>query len=143
MSIQREQINASTLRLSTGDCSFTYERLKPGALLVTIRGDDSGQFGTATIDEVNAEFERFGPLALLVDTSAASGPSTAVMEAWTAYFAANRKKLKRVCILVNAESKLLHLTVKIVKHLSGTGGLLQISDDPKVFAEIIAKERKP
>ncbi|HYF51062.1 MAG TPA: hypothetical protein VEJ63_16735 [Planctomycetota bacterium] len=136
MSIEREQINATTLRLTSGGCSFTYERLKPGVLLVTIRGDDHGQFGTATIDEVNAEFERFGPLALLVDTTEASGPTTAVMEAWTAYFAANRKKLKTVCILVNAESKLLHLTVRIVKHLSGTGGLLQIVDERKAFEEM-------
>lgn len=141
MNILREQIDPSTLRLSAGGCAFTYARIRPGALLVTITGDDAGQFGTATIDEVNAEFERFGPLQLFVDTQHASGPSTAVMEAWTAYFAANRKKLKSVMILVNAESRLLHLTVRIVKHLSGTGGLLQILDDDKAFREAIARER--
>jgi len=136
-----KQVDDTTLRLSAGGCSFTYRRLKPGALLLTITGDDTGQFGAATIDEVNAEFERFGTLKLFVDTHQASGPSTAVMEAWTAYFAANRKKLKGVTILVNAESKLLHLTIKIVKHLSNTGGLLQIIDDAKAFHESVARER--
>ena len=136
--IRREAVDPQTTRISAGQCSFTYRRLKPGVLLMTISGHDNGQFGTATIDEVNAEYDRFGPVTLFVDTQSAAGPATEVMEAWTAYFSANRKKLKRVAILVPPESKLLHLTVSIVQHLSGMGGLLQIHGDPAKFrAEIV------
>src|ERR1051325_551656 len=116
VTIQREQLDGQTLRLTANNCSFTYRRLKPGVLLLTIAGNDHGQFGTATIDEITAEFQRFGTVTLFVDTQAAAGPSTQVMEAWTAYFSNNRAKLKRVAILVPPESKLLHLTVSIVQH---------------------------
>jgi hypothetical protein len=138
--IKRENLNGDTLRLSAGGCSFTYRRLKPGVLLMTIAGDDTGQFGTATLDEVNAEFDRFGTVTLFVDTLAAAGPSTSVMQAWTAYFSANRKKLKRVAILVSPDSKLLHLTVSIVQHLLGMGGLLQIYGDTAKFHAAIKTE---
>jgi hypothetical protein len=131
--IKRELLGGDTVRLSAGGCAFTYRRLKPGILLMSIDGDDVGQFGTATIDEVNAEFDRFGVVTLFVDTQNAAGPSTSVMQAWTAYFSANRKKLKRVAIMVPPDSKLLHLTVSIVQHLSGMGGLLQIYGDTAKF----------
>jgi hypothetical protein len=138
--IRRETLDQNTTRLSCGNCSFTYRRLKPGTLLLTITGNDKGQFGTATIDEVRAEFERFGVVTLFVDTHGANGPSTEVMEAWTAFFSANRQKLKRVAIMVSPESKLLHLTVSIVQHLSGTGDLLQIFGDVNKFRAAILQE---
>jgi hypothetical protein len=138
--IRREILDPNTFRLTSGNCSFTYRRLKPGVLLMTIVGNDSGQFGTATIDEVNAEYDRFGVVTLFVDTKGAAGPATGVMEAWTAYFSANRKKLKHVSIMVAPESKLLHLTVSIVQHLSGMGGLLQIYGEPAKFRAAIQQE---
>lgn len=138
--VRREILDADTFRLSAGGCTFTYKRLKPGALLLTISGDDVGQFGAATLDEINAEFERFGAITLFVDTRSAVGPSTPVMQAWTAYFAANRKKLKSVDILILPESKLLHLTVSIVHHLSGLGGLLHIFSNLSNFHAAIRNE---
>lgn len=36
-------------------------------------------------------------------------------------------------ILVSPESKLLHLTVSIVQHISRTGGLIRICDDAAEF----------
>ena len=138
--IRREIIDARTVLLSADGCSFTYRRLKPGVLLMVIDGDDLGQFGTATQDEVNAEYERFGTVSLFVDTRAAQGPATEVMEAWTAFFSANRKKFKRVAVLSLPESKLLHLTVKIVQHLSGVGGLFQIVGDAETFEAAIRQE---
>ncbi|HYG78399.1 MAG TPA: hypothetical protein VEK08_25585 [Planctomycetota bacterium] len=138
--IKREILNPETVRLAAGECSFTYRRLKPATLLLTIEGDDVGQFGTATMDEVNAEFERFGPVMLYLDTRRAVGPSTTVMEAWTAYFAANRRKFRGVHILVLPESKLLHLTVSIVQHLSGMAGVLQIYGEPAKFQAALQKD---
>lgn len=138
--IRRETVDGQTVRLSAGPCTFTFRRLKPGVLLLTIAGDDTGQFGTTTLDEVTAEYERFGVVTLFVDTLAAEGPSTDVMKMWTAYFSANRKKLKRVAILVSPESKLLRLTVSIVQHLSGMGGLLQIFGDTETFHKAIRQD---
>ena len=138
--VTRETVDPQTVRLSAGGCSFTYRRLKPGKLLLAISGDDKGQFGTAAIDEVNAEFDRFGKLTLFVDAYNASGPATSVMEAWTAYFAANRPKFNNIGILVAPQSKLLHLTVSIVQHLSGMGGQLRVFGSDQDFTKAIQAE---
>src|SRR5688572_13484205 len=119
--VNREVISDGSVRLSAGACIFEFRRLKPGALLISITGDDRGQFGPATVDETAAEFNRTAqPLKLFIDTRAATGPTRDVMETWTEWLAANRARLEQVVILVAPESKLLHLTVSIVQHLSRT-----------------------
>ncbi len=139
--IQRDVLPDGTVRLSSRRCSFVYRRLRPGALLVTIEGYDEGQFGPATVDEAAAEFSRTSEtLRLFIDTQLASGPTTAVMETWTAWLAANRTRLARVVVLVSAESKLLHLTVSIAQHLSRTGDLLQICGDEAEFRRAVERE---
>ena len=125
--MNREVLEDGSVRLTDGSCSFLYERPAPGIIVLTISGDDRGQFGTATVDEVAAEFSRATqPLKLFVDTRNATGPTRDVMETWTAWFAANHSRLDRVLILVPPESQLLHLTVSIAQHLSRTHGLIRI-----------------
>jgi hypothetical protein len=137
----REVLADGVVRLTAGACTFLYERLRPGVLLITISGQDNGQFGPATVDEAAAEFGRFsGPVRLFVDTRGATGPTRQVMETWTEWFAANRARLERVVILVPPESKLLHLTVSIVQHISRTGGLIRICGETAEFEAAIRKE---
>jgi hypothetical protein len=139
--IQRAVQADGSVQLSAGNCTFHYGRLKPGVLRVTIVGNDRGQFGAAAVDEVTEEFKRFGePLALFFDLRGTPGPSTPVMELWTAWFAANHGKLRRVVLLVPPDSKVLHLTVSIAQHLSRTGNLLRICADTQEFERAIADE---
>jgi hypothetical protein len=139
-SVTREVLADGSVRLSAGSCNFSYQRLKPGVLLLSIIGDDRGQFGPATVDETAAEFTRTTqPLKLFVDTRRATGPTREVMETWTEWFAANRQRLDQVVILVSPESKLLHLTVSIAQHLSRTGGLIRICGTPDEFLAAIGK----
>jgi hypothetical protein len=134
----RETLSDGAVRLSAGNCSFEYRRPRPGLLTITILGNDVGQFGTATVDEVAAEFSRTpDPLRLFVDTRGARGPSRDVMETWTAWFAANRSRLAQVVILVSPDSQLLHLTVSIVRHLSGTGGLIRLCGDAEEYQALL------
>ena len=140
-SVTREVLSDGSIRLRAERCEFRFRRLRPGALLVTIDGNDHGQFGPATVDEVAAEFTRTGePLRLYFDTAAASGPTTGVMETWTAWLAANRQRLASVVVLVPPESKLLHLTVSIAQHLSRTGELLQICSSADEFRRAVDRE---
>ena len=44
----RETLPDGRIKLTAGECSFVYARLKPGVLLVTIAGYDTGQFGTTS-----------------------------------------------------------------------------------------------
>ena len=137
-SVTRDVLSDGSVWLRAGPCSFHYERLKPGIVLMTIQGNDVGQFGPATVDEVAAEFSRVTqPLRLFVDTRGATGPARQVMETWTEWFAANRARLEDVVILVSPESQLLHLTVSIARHLSRTGGLIRICGDLNEFQSAI------
>jgi hypothetical protein len=140
-SVHREVTDSGAVRLSAGDCSFTYRRLKPGVVHVTIEGNDRGQFGPATVDEAAAEFGRTPqPVQLFIDTRGATGPTREVMETWTEWFAANRSRLSRVVILVSPQSQLLHLTVSIAQHLSRTEGLIRICGEISEFHDAIRRE---
>lgn len=137
----REVSDSGSARLTSDRCTFEFTRLRPGVLLVKIAGEDLGQFGSAAVDEIAAEFARFSrPLTLLVDAAAALAPANRVMQDWTAWFKANRQKLERVVVLVHPESRLTLLTVSIARHLSHTGDLIHISTDADAFEAQVARE---
>ena len=139
---ERTILQNGTTRLAHERCTFEFARLRPGALLITITGDDTGQFGSAAFDEIADEFSRFGrPVRLFFDATKAAGPASVVMKDWTAWFAANRPRLDRVLVLVDPDAKLTHLTVSIAQHLSRTGSLIRVTTDAASFAAEVAKER--
>jgi hypothetical protein len=132
----KETLPDGTVRLSAGGCSFEFRRVRPGAMLVTITGQDSGQFGTTSLDEIRLEMLRNRPLELFVDARDAVGAAVSVSDEWTRFFSLNREHLKRVSVLVN--SKVVYLTVAIAQHLSRTGNLIQIYSDPETFEARLA-----
>lgn len=129
--VKREMLADGSLKLSAGACSFVYKRPRPGALLVTITGDDDGQFGTTTLDEIVVAIQRERQVELFVDARDATGAAVSVSDDWTRFFSANRASLTRVHVLVS--SKVLYLTIAIAQHLSRTGNLIQIYSDPELF----------
>lgn len=135
--MNRETLPDGQLELSAGDCTFRFRRLRSGVLLVTITGDDRGEFGTATLDEIRMEILRNKPLELFVDARAAIGAALSVSNDWTAFFSTNRENLERVSVLVG--SKVVSLTVAIAQHLSRTGNLIQIYSDPAMFDARVAQ----
>ena len=117
--------------ISDARCRFTYRRPGPGVLDIAIAGTDTGQFGTATLDEIALALVRERPLELFVDASEASMPTVAVSKDWTRFFSLNRENLKRVSVLVSSKS--VELTIAIAQHLSQTGNLIQIYSDADLF----------
>lgn len=139
------QVNKAVLadgrtELAAEGGQFLFQRLRPGALLVTISGQDSGQFGSAALDEIRMEILRQGTLELLVDASAAVLVTTEVSAEWTRFFSLSRQQLRRVSVLTG--SKLMNLTVAIAQHLSQTGNLIQIYSDRALFDAVIADARR-
>ena len=128
--IQREE-SARTIRLSDDRSTFTFERMGPGVLLVTISGYDKGGLGTAVLDELAGEMRRFASLELFIDASEAQGATWEVSQQWTVWFRAHRDHLDRVSILVR--SKYLRQTIAVAKELSRTGDLIVIYSDPDRF----------
>jgi hypothetical protein len=131
--ITREILPGGDVRLSSGSSVFLYRRPRSGVLHLTISGYDSGQFGTATLDEILTAINREGKLELFVDARQATGAGVGVSEDWTQFFSANRERLSRVYVLVG-DSKVLQLTVAIAQHLSRTGNLIQIYSDAEIFS---------
>ncbi len=125
------------VELQCGNGKFVFRRLMPGALLVTIVGSDTGQFGTAALDEIRLEIMRHGPLELLIDAEQAELVTVDVSQEWTRFFATTRPQLKRVSVLTG--SKLINLTVAIAQHLSQTGNLIQIYSDRELFQTAVAR----
>ena len=124
------------IRLSDGQCAFTFTRPRPGVLLLRIEGTDRGRLGTAPIDHVREEIGRFGLLDLFIDARSAGVASMEVSDAWTAFFHANAGGLRRVSIL--AVSQFVHLTVSVAKLFSRTGELIQIYSDAALFEAALA-----
>ena len=135
----RELLPGGTVRLQAGECSFVYRRPRPGALLVTITGMDSGQFGGTTLDEIATALAREGRLELFVDAREAIGAAVSVSDDWTRFFSSHREALDRVHVLVG--SKVVYLTVAMAQHLSRTGNLIQIYSDPEIFESRLGLER--
>ncbi len=130
MAIMREEL-ADGVRLYDDKCSFTFRRLRAATILVVIAGNDTGQFGTRTLDELRLELLRNRPIEIFVDARAAVGAAVSVSSDWTQFFSLNREQLKRVSVLVGTE--VVHLTVAIAQHLSRTGNLIQIYSDSETF----------
>src|SRR6185503_317988 len=129
--LSRELTLEGAVLLRAGGATFHFRRLRPGALEVRIEGVDSGQFGSATLDEIALALVRERPLELFVDASAASMPAVSVSREWTRFFSLNQKDLKRVSVLVSSKS--VELTIAIAQHLSQTGKLIQIYSDAELF----------
>jgi hypothetical protein len=137
----KKEIIDGQVRLSCGKCEFRFQRPRPGVLQAIIMGADSGQFGTAALDEIRAEIGRQRPVELFVDARKASGPTVEVSEEWTGFFTRHRSDLSRVHVLVG--SKALNLTIEIARHLSRTGSLIQIYSDPDIFEARLSQSPRP
>ncbi|WP_373045606.1 hypothetical protein [Vulgatibacter sp.] len=123
-------------RCSVGGCTYVVTRLRPGALLVSVHGDDRGAAGDWIFERLGAEARRFArPLRLFVDLREARGAAPLVQESWTAFFRERRSLLERVTLLT--AEPWTKLVVAIARHLAGAEGWIDSSNDPAAFSEAI------
>ena len=132
----RELLADGSVRLLSGESAFEFARPKARVLIVTIRGYDKGQFGSAPLDEIASVLRVASPLQLFVDARHAVGATVRVSRDWTSFLSRHRQDLAHVHVL--AGSKMVELTVAIARHLSRTGSLIQIYSDPDIFEAQIA-----
>jgi hypothetical protein len=130
--IAREIASDGSIVIRDERCACIFRRLRVGAIEVEIVGTDSGQFGTAIIDEVALAMVRERPLELLLDAAQGSIMSVAVTTAWARFFELNRQNLQRVTVL--AISKPMALAMGLVRYLSRTGDLIRIYTDRETYA---------
>jgi hypothetical protein len=128
-----ERLGDGALRYRGAACMFVVSRLRPGALHLSVLGDDAGELGDAVFGELEREQERFGlPLRLYVDTRRATPPAGPVRDRWADWLRLRRSRLADVHIL--APDAVLGLAVRVARELSGTGGLVKVGADADAFA---------
>jgi hypothetical protein len=133
---QPEQLPDGAVRLTGSDgCTFTFRRLRPGVMVVTIAGYDTGVLGDAPLDIMTAEAQRTGRLELFIDAREGTGVVTPVREAWTQWFQRHHAQLKTVTILVG--DKLVNSAVGVAKHFSRTGDLIRVMSDAARFDALL------
>lgn len=133
----RETLPDGTTVFRSERCSHTFTRLRPGALLLRIVGNDRGEFGDAPMDFVQAEMTRFRTLDLFIDMSGVEGVISRVREAWTEWLRLHQPGLTQVHMLTG--SRFVATTVSVSKELSRTGEMIRIHSERESFEQAIAR----
>jgi hypothetical protein len=120
-------------------CSFFYRRPRPGLVAMKIVGArlDTGELGSAPMDELAADVAHGAPLELFIDASEAAGAVVSIQEGWADWFARHRAQLTSVSMLV--QGKYMHFTVEVVKFFSRTDDLIRVYLDAGEFAEALER----
>ncbi len=130
-------IDGST-RLICGECGFLFSRLAPGIVLTRIRGADTGNLGFAPLDEIKAEFERFGvPVTWFIDAEETALVRKLVSEQWTAWLSKNSSLLNAIHVF--STDKKLHLTIEVAKHFSKTTRVMNNHRERSQFEKALFK----
>jgi hypothetical protein len=140
MEVTKKIVDGRHFQLTAGQGEFIFQQMGERALLVTIIGNDHGQFGSTALDEIRLAMLRNGELELLIDAERAANVSVEVSQEWTKFFSASRDQLSRVSVLTG--TKLINLTVAIAQHLSNTGNMIQIYTDRGLFEAALAQAGK-
>lgn len=133
----RELLADGRLKLHSRRCNYVFTRLGQDALLITVTGNDSGEFGTSIIDEVQRAFQPHRPLALFIDIQHAVGAATSVSDEWIRFLALHSRHFASIDVLV--VSRVLELMVAVVQHFSRTGNLIRMHADAPSFHAMVEK----
>ena len=122
--------SSDEVRFEGAFCTLTVTP-RPGALLVTIEGHDSGEFGQAPMATLERLLTDRRPLQLFIDARAAKGASIAVSNDWALWLGANRERFSRIHMLTG--SKLVEITANFARNFSGLEQTMRIYTDPASF----------
>lgn len=125
-------------RLTAGDFGFLFMRRAVGVVYTAVRGTDTGALGVVPLEELVAEFNRFKrPITWFVDAEQAPAVVSAVLEQWTAWFISHQNLFERIHVLTN--SKHMHLTMQVAKHLSNMERLMVTHVDRASFEQAMER----
>ena len=119
------------VRLEGTRCAIDVIRLRPGAVLVAISGDDAGELGHAPHEELDREIARYGPLELHVDARATTGVGPAVAQAWTAFIRGRGPAVRKAILLV--ASRQVALAAQSAASLGAVGRVFAVTSDAAAF----------
>src|SRR5688500_12333245 len=94
--VRREVLTDGTVVLASERCAFHFSRPRAAIVVVRIIGNrlDTGELGSAPMDELAGDLARAAPIELFIDASQAAGAIVAVQEDWAGWFARHRASLR-------------------------------------------------
>jgi hypothetical protein len=107
----------------------------PGVLLVTISGNDVGEFGSAPLVEITPDAKR-GPLHLFIDARRGQTASMDVSHEWAAWMKEHHSALESISMLTG--SKFIQLTASFVRSFADLGEKMRIYTSADAFDEELA-----
>lgn len=112
-----EFLSGGDRRLQGLSGAFIYRRLRPGVLLTSFKGRDTGEFGTEPLDLVAQEHRLFEkPVEWFFDASDPENITRAVSEQWTVWLRRHRAVLARMHVLTADQET--HLRISVARHFS-------------------------
>lgn len=124
------------IRIIENGCAFLFKRLKPGLIFTAIADCGARTFGTAALDQIKSEYDRFGQkISWFIDAGSAP-ESVADFEEWANWLAVNQGMFSAIHIY--SGSKNLQLSVAIASHIASTKSLITVHTEYDAFAEALA-----
>lgn len=115
-------------------------RPAPGIVILTISGNDVGEFGDLPFRELTRELKKCRSKRLLdlyVDARETNGATINVSAEWAVWLFHHRAELRQVTMLTG--SRFIQVTANFVRRFAGMGGAMTVTSDATSFEAILAK----
>lgn len=128
--------DSAALRLEGLHCTLTIERPVPGVVVVTIAGNDVGEFARAPLEELAKDLAQNRKIELFVDTRETQGVTLDASTEWAVWLAQHRHQLHHLTMLVG--SRFVELTARFVRRFAGLEGIMRLTTDPSAFEDALS-----
>ena len=134
----RETLRGGDLRLTGSKGVFVFHRLRPGIIQCYFEGRDTGEFGKAPLQFIEAEFATFGkPVEWFFDATRTENAARSVADEYTAWLRRSKDILSRLHVV--AATQEVRLIIDISRHFSDVGSRLALYSDPAKWRDAIAR----
>jgi hypothetical protein len=136
--VVRETLRGGDLRLTGSKGVFIFHRLRPGVIQSYFEGRDTGEFGKAPLEFIEAEHATFcKPVEWFFDASKAENAARSVSDDYTAWLRRSKDLLSRLHVL--APTQEVRLMIDISRHFSDAANRLALYSDPAEWRSAIAR----
>jgi hypothetical protein len=111
--------------------SLTIRRPAHRVVLVSLAGNDVGQYGEAPFKELANDVRGDGQLELFIDARSGLAATMDVSGEWALWLARNRQSFRHVSMLTG--SRFIQLSANFVRRFADLGELMRIYADPAAF----------
>jgi hypothetical protein len=137
--------NQQAVAFRTEHATLTIHRPSKNVVLVSLAGNDVGQFGDAPFVELARDLAGDGQLELFIDARSGITASLDVSSGWAIWLGKHRASFRHISMLTG--SRFIHLSAGLVRNFADLGELMRIYADPAAFegalSNSIANARTP